>query len=452
MCGIVGIYLKTKKYEKDLGKFLSGMLDGMATRGPDSAGFAIYTKQNKNKFKYSICLNQLTDKEFKKKISKFLKKITLKTFSDHVILETEEKPEKVLEILDSKLKEVSLVGYGKSINIFKQTGNPKDVVRKFKLSSFSGTHAIGHTRMATESAITTQGSHPYSTSEDECLVHNGSLSNHNNIRRSMLDGMATRGPDSAGFAIYTKQNKNKFKYSICLNQLTDKEFKKKISKFLKKITLKTFSDHVILETEEKPKKVLEILDTKLKEVSLVGYGKSINIFKQTGNPKDVVRKFKLSSFSGTHAIGHTRMATESAITTQGSHPYSTSEDECLVHNGSLSNHNNIRRSLKKEGQKFNSENDTEVAAGYISNQISKGENLEETLKNSLKDLDGFYTFIAGTKDGFALLRDEIACKPAVVAETKDYVAVASEFQCMAHLPNVNTAKIFEPKPGIVYHW
>ena len=268
----------------------------------------------------------------------------------------------------------------------------------------------------------------------------------------MLDGMATRGPDSAGFAIYTKQNKNKFKYSICLNQLTDKEFKKKISKFLKKITLKTFSDHVILETEEKPKKVLEILDTKLKEVSLVGYGKSINIFKQTGNPKDVVRKFKLSSFSGTHAIGHTRMATESAITTQGSHPYSTSEDECLVHNGSLSNHNNIRRSLKKEGQKFNSENDTEVAAGYISSQISKGESLEKTLKNSLKDLDGFYTFIAGTKDGFALLRDEIACKPAVVAETKDYVAVASEFQSMAHLPNVNTAKIFEPKPGIVYHW
>ena len=268
----------------------------------------------------------------------------------------------------------------------------------------------------------------------------------------MLDGMATRGPDSAGFAIYTKQNKNKFKYSICLNQLTDKEFKKKISKFLKKITLKTFSDHVVLETDEKPEKVLEILDTKLKEVSLVGYGKSINIFKQTGNPKDVVRKFKLSSFSGTHAIGHTRMATESAITTQGSHPYSTSEDECLVHNGSLSNHNNIRRSLKKEGQKFNSENDTEVAAGYISSQISKGESLEKTLKNSLKDLDGFYTFIAGTKDGFALLRDEIACKPAVVAETKDYVAVASEFQCMAHLPNVNTAKIFEPKPGIVYHW
>ena len=264
--------------------------------------------------------------------------------------------------------------------------------------------------------------------------------------------MATRGPDSAGFAIYTKENKNIFKYSICLNNLKETNFKKKLSKFIKKIKLTSYADHVVLETSEKPTKIIDLLKKEVPEVSLVGYGKSINIFKQTGNPKDVVKKFKLSSFSGTHGIGHTRMATESAITTQGSHPYSTSEDECLVHNGSLSNHNNVRRSLIKDGQSFNSENDTEVAAGYISNQISKGKGLETTLKNSLKDLDGFYTFIAGTKDGFALLRDEIACKPAVVAETKDYVAVASEFQAMAHLPNVNTAKIFEPKPGVVYHW
>ena len=268
----------------------------------------------------------------------------------------------------------------------------------------------------------------------------------------MLDGMATRGPDSAGFAIYTKENKNIFMYSICLNEIKETSFKKKLSKFTKKIKLTSYADHVVLETNEKPSKILDLLKREIPEVSLVGYGKSINIFKQTGNPKDVVKKFKLSSFSGTHGIGHTRMATESAITTQGSHPYSTSEDECLVHNGSLSNHNNVRRSLIKDGQNFNSENDTEVAAGYISNQISKGKGLERTLKNSLKDLDGFYTFIAGTKDGFALLRDEIACKPAVVAETKDYVAVASEFQAMAHLPNVNSAKIFEPKPGVVYHW
>ena len=268
----------------------------------------------------------------------------------------------------------------------------------------------------------------------------------------MLDNMATRGPDSAGFAIYTKENKGNFKYSICLNKITENDFKKKISKYIKKSKITKFSDHVVLETKEKPDKVLNIINNEIKEVSLVGYGKTINIFKQTGDPRDVVKKFKLSSFSGTHGIGHTRMATESAITTEGSHPYSTAEDECLVHNGSLSNHNNVRRELIKKGQTFKSENDTEVAAGYISNKISEGNNLEKTLKGSLKNLDGFYTFIAGTKNGFALLRDEIACKPAVVAETKDYVAVASEFQAMAHLPNVNSAKIFEPKPGVVYHW
>ena len=166
---------------------------------------------------------------------------------------------------------------------------------------------------------------------------------------------------------------------------------------------------------------------------------------------DLVKKFNLDNFSGTHAIGHTRMATESAITTDGSHPYSTGEDECLVHNGSLSNHNNLRRKLKKSGSKFSSDNDTEVAAGYISDSLKK-RNLKKTLNKGLNDLDGFYTFIAGTHSGFAVLRDEIACKPAVIAETKDYVAISSEFQAMAHLPNVNNAKIFEPEPGIVYSW
>ena len=146
------------------------------------------------------------------------------------------------------------------------------------------------------------------------------------------------------------------------------------------------------------------------------------------------------------------MATESAITTDGSHPYSTGSDECLVHNGSLSNHNNLRRDLTKKGVNFKSENDTEVAAGYISNHLSNKKNLKDTLKSGLSDLDGFYTFITGTRKGFAIVRDEIACKPAVVAETKDYVAIASEFQAMAHLPGVNMAKIFEPEPGIVYSW
>ena len=267
----------------------------------------------------------------------------------------------------------------------------------------------------------------------------------------MLINMGSRGPDSAGFAIYKKEEEEKFKYSICINELNFKDFEERINKHLE-AELKKNSDHVILKTSLKPEVMLTILKNHFQDVALVGYGKSIEIFKQVGDPSEVVKKFKLDDYSGSHAIGHTRMATESAITTDGSHPYSTGEDECLVHNGSLSNHNNLRRELKKKGNTFTSENDTEVAAGYVSNSLSNNNSLKSTLVSGLKDLDGFYTFIAGTRKGFAVVRDEIACKPAVIAETKNYVAIASEFQAMAHLPDVNDAKIFEPEPGVVYSW
>ena len=268
----------------------------------------------------------------------------------------------------------------------------------------------------------------------------------------MLNNMESRGPDSAGFAIYKNEKKDIFKYSLCINDLNFKKFRKEITNKIKKIQLSQHADHVILKTQIEPKIIIKIISEDFPEVSVVGYGNSIEIFKQVGNPKDVVKKFKLDSFSGTHGIGHTRMATESAITTDGSHPYSTGKDECLVHNGSLSNHNNLRRELVKKGNIFNSENDTEVAAGYVSSSLSNKKSLKDTLTSGLKDLDGFYTFITGTKKGFAVVRDEIACKPAVIAETKNYVAIASEFQAMAHLPDVNSAKIFEPEPGIVYSW
>ena len=268
----------------------------------------------------------------------------------------------------------------------------------------------------------------------------------------MLINMGSRGPDSAGFAVYKEDEDENFKYSLCLNGTDYEKFKKEITNKISISNIEKNSDHVIMKSKDQPSDVIKILIKNFSEISIVGYGKSIEIFKQVGEPKDVVKKFNLKSFSGTHGIGHTRMATESAITTDGSHPYSTGEDECLVHNGSLSNHNNLRRKLKKAGINFNSENDTEVAAGYISSNLSNKKSLNNTLKDGLKDLDGFYTFITGTRKGFAVLRDEIACKPAVIAETDDYVAIASEFQAMAHLPDVNNAKIFEPEPGVVYSW
>ena len=146
------------------------------------------------------------------------------------------------------------------------------------------------------------------------------------------------------------------------------------------------------------------------------------------------------------------MATESRVTTAGSHPFSTGLDLCLVHNGSLSNHNRLRRTLQREGMVFRTENDSEVAAGYLTWRLREGASLEQALEGCLDDLDGFYTFAVGTADGFAVLRDPIACKPAVMAETDEWVAMASEYRAIAVLPGAEDAVTWEPAPGHVYSW
>jgi methylamine---glutamate N-methyltransferase subunit A len=155
---------------------------------------------------------------------------------------------------------------------------------------------------------------------------------------------------------------------------------------------------------------------------------------------------------GSHAIGHTRMATESAVTTAGSHPFSTGQDLCLVHNGSLSNHNRLRAKLQRAGLEFRTDNDSEVAAAYLTWRLSEGASLPQALESALRDLDGFYTFTIGTRDGFAVLRDPIACKPAVMAETDDYVAMSSEYRSLAGLPGIERARLWEPEPATVYSW
>jgi glutamate synthase domain-containing protein 1 len=181
-------------------------------------------------------------------------------------------------------------------------------------------------------------------------------------------------------------------------------------------------------------------------------GRSLEIYKEVGYPDDVAKSFDIASISGTHGISHTRMATESAVTTNGAHPFSTGTDQCLVHNGSLSNHASLRRELRREGIKIHTENDTEVAAAYLTKQMRDGETLGEALKSSLRDLDGFFTFVVGTERGFGVLRDPIACKPAVMAETDRYVAFASEYKSLTCLPDIAKAKVWEPKPATVYFW
>jgi glutamate synthase domain-containing protein 1 len=188
------------------------------------------------------------------------------------------------------------------------------------------------------------------------------------------------------------------------------------------------------------------------ELTLMSAGETIEIFKEAGPPERFVKRFGLADIAGSHALGHTRMATESRVTTDHSHPFSTGLDLCLVHNGSLSNHNHLRRDLQREGIRFRTDCDSEVAAGYLTWRLREGATLEQALEGCLEDLDGFYTFAVGTADGFAALRDPIACKPAVMAETDEWVAMASEYRAIAVLPGAEDAELWEPEPGRVYSW
>jgi glutamate synthase domain-containing protein 1 len=187
-------------------------------------------------------------------------------------------------------------------------------------------------------------------------------------------------------------------------------------------------------------------------VRIMSAGQSIEILKGMGLPKEISERFNLKGMKGSHIIGHTRMATESAVTMEGSHPFSTGADLCLVHNGSLSNHFRLRQELKREGIVFQTENDTEVAAGYLAWRLQQGDSLKQALDNSLENLDGFFTFAIGTRNGFAVIRDPIACKPAILAETDDYVAMASEYQALSSLPGIENAKVWEPAPSTMYIW
>ena len=188
------------------------------------------------------------------------------------------------------------------------------------------------------------------------------------------------------------------------------------------------------------------------DLRVMSAGRVIEIYKEVGLPTTFAERFRLEELTGSHGLGHTRMATESRVTTEGSHPFSTGLDLCLVHNGSLSNHNRLRQSLRREGIEFRTENDTEVAAGYLAWRLREGASLQEALEGCLDDLDGFYTFLCGTADGFAVLRDPIACKPAVMAETDEWVAMASEWRAIAVLPGAAEARLWEPEPGVVYAW
>ena len=272
----------------------------------------------------------------------------------------------------------------------------------------------------------------------------------------MLITMTDRGPDSAGIAIYSRPEKGKSKLTV-QSANPDADFANLVEDLGRAVAGKvtgTIKDtHIVLELpDDRIDAARHALRTLRPNAKVMSAGEGIEIYKEVGLPKDVAARFDVAHMSGTHGIGHTRMATESAVTTMGAHPFSTGSDQCLVHNGSLSNHNSVRRVLKQAGMTFETENDTEVAAAFISHKLHEGAKLGEAMEATLTDLDGFFTFVVGTKNGFGVVRDPIACKPAVMAETDQYVAFGSEYRAMVNLPGIESARVWEPEPATVYFW
>ncbi|WP_026615919.1 class II glutamine amidotransferase [Ensifer aridi] len=271
----------------------------------------------------------------------------------------------------------------------------------------------------------------------------------------MLITMTDRGPDSAGIAIYGPAIDGKAKVTIQSAKpgVDFAELERDLAEAGLPARVAVKSTHAIISVAAaRLADVRSILSSIRPDVRIMGSGGSVEIFKEVGLPKDVVARFDVRSMSGTHGIGHTRMATESAVTTLGAHPFSTGSDQCLVHNGSLSNHNNLRRELIREGMAFETQNDSEVAAAYLTAEMAKGKDLGEALTSALDDLDGFFTFVVGTRSGFGVVRDPIACKPAVMAEADQYVAFGSEYRALVNLPGIEDARVWEPEPATVYFW
>ena len=272
----------------------------------------------------------------------------------------------------------------------------------------------------------------------------------------MLSQMRERGPDSTGFAVYGEQAPpGAFKATLRARDggydwaALEGEL---ANAFALACSVRQYSSHAVFTVGSDPEALFAWFAQHHPELDIFGFGERIEVFKDVGLPDAVAQRFALEQRAGTHGLGHTRMATESAVTTEHSHPFSTGPDLCLVHNGSLSNHNRLRLSLRREGIRFQTDNDTEVAAGYLTWRLRQGMSLTEALEAALSDLDGFYTFAVGTRDGFAILRDPIACKPAVLAETEDWVAMATEYRAIATLPGAAAAEIWEPRPATVYSW
>ena len=268
----------------------------------------------------------------------------------------------------------------------------------------------------------------------------------------MLLAMSERGPDSAGIAIYEDGlPEGSFRYSLRAPH-PGYDWGAVAARLGEGAAIRPVADDAVLTATGSPTVVLERLADQAPDVRVFSYGSAMEVYKDVGAPADICDRYGIAQRSGYQGLGHTRMATESAVTTDHSHPFATAADLCLVHNGSFSNHATIRRRLQDDGVHCTTDNDSEVAARFIAYHMDRGDDLGAALRKVLAEFDGFFTLLVAARDQFAVVRDAFACKPAVIAEASDFIAMASEYRALARLPGIQEANVFEPMPEEIHIW
>ena len=272
----------------------------------------------------------------------------------------------------------------------------------------------------------------------------------------MLCEMSDRGSDSAGVAVYGDPNWSPAGQAT-VSVLDVDDTPEQISAALHaalggEVFVHRVDETLLVSAGTTPETLHAAITAHYPHALVAGFGANLAVLKGVGHPRALTEAWRLPEAQGWQGVGHTRMATESAVVPAGAHPYAVGPDQCLVHNGSFANHATIRRDLIAEGIVFDSENDTEVGARFVAQQLAQGRDVESALKELCATFDGFYTLLVSNHDSFAVVRDAIACKPAVIAETDDWVAMASEYRALAGLPGVANAAVWEPEPEVVYAW
>lgn len=275
----------------------------------------------------------------------------------------------------------------------------------------------------------------------------------------MLDGCQHRGPDSTGFSLYREAKPGHLRLRFIVGE--GEAAKKAIDRV--KAKLAEFQARIV-EEEHKGSSFAALVkfDGDLQKFAfemehaakLSSIGESLDIIKDLGTAHDVDDVYSIENFKGTHGIGHVRLATESDVAPEATHPFWATgfADISIVHNGQITNYYKMRRRLEKQGYFFNTENDSELIAVYLADKLKHGQTLKQALKTSIDDLDGTFSFLVSTKDEIGYAKDKLAAKPMVKFEDDNIIAIASEEVSLNRLFPGHALNTSEPAPGTYDTW